>query len=503
MQILLILLILALFFGIAELFGRSKHIGRWWTFALLTCTPVLPGIIALILSPSAKSQASKPNNTIKVVGIVLLVLAVICIPPFLYNLKFIASEYVSDRMRFRFSLLPLLWFFSLGMYLYKLGQGLVINHNPKVYFKINNTISQSISNLSNHLNTQSSVNHHQHTLYFLVEDGQQSEPYTFDQLKDKRIKENDLVWRNGLEHWVKASELKELSNIIFRLPPPIPSAKVTIEDSHPVIQATPVTPIEASIENPPLETKHVDHQQLNKDSYLLFKIIALLSIPIVILFVVVAIFNDNHSTLSDDPMLTEAVVETPDTNQIETRGSSLSEGTYYINENLETDVCRAYYGGEAPSVDLGFVDDKGDLHVALGQLLYSANLSISASANEKPYLTDEYSYTNGEHYYYSVKANSDEMLLVFKAEINKFSDIGTDVFKAGKLFLTHDGKTEIYDQCLSLPLAPLAYYDNMSLPPNLSSVLFVWKLPKYYAMHIEWQPSPCASDATNPKIHIW
>ena len=39
-----------IFFIIAELFGRSKHIGRWWTFFLMWGGMIIPGVIALLLN---------------------------------------------------------------------------------------------------------------------------------------------------------------------------------------------------------------------------------------------------------------------------------------------------------------------------------------------------------------------------------------------------------------------------------------------------------------------
>jgi hypothetical protein len=65
------------------------------------------------------------------------------------------------------------------------------------------------------------VREHNHN-YYLVVEGKKSDPLTFDQLKEKKIDEDDLVWRKGLNHWVKAKELEELSEIIEFNPPPIP-----------------------------------------------------------------------------------------------------------------------------------------------------------------------------------------------------------------------------------------------------------------------------------------
>ncbi len=59
-------------------------------------------------------------------------------------------------------------------------------------------------------------------IYFLIIDGKKSDPLTFDQLIERFVGENDLVWRKGIETWVKAKDLEELSEILILNPPPIP-----------------------------------------------------------------------------------------------------------------------------------------------------------------------------------------------------------------------------------------------------------------------------------------
>ena len=73
MALVIVLIACILFFAIANFFGRAKHIGYWWTFLLLFFTPLIPGLIALILSPSANKQPNQPNKIVKVFGIVLLI----------------------------------------------------------------------------------------------------------------------------------------------------------------------------------------------------------------------------------------------------------------------------------------------------------------------------------------------------------------------------------------------------------------------------------------------
>ena len=208
MQILLILVILALFFAIAELFGRSKHIGRWWTFALLTCTPVLPGIIALILSPSAKSSATSTNVLTYNIGRVLLIIGIVGIVP----------AFFAGPFGFVFPLILCV----LGAYLFQLGKGNIVNIHPKYYFNFQNKNLKFRENTFNLRGVKLEIfNNNTSGFYYLLENEQQSEPYTFEELKAKKIKEDELVWRKGLDSWVMARNLSELRHIIVYYAPAI------------------------------------------------------------------------------------------------------------------------------------------------------------------------------------------------------------------------------------------------------------------------------------------
>ena len=60
--------------------------------------------------------------------------------------------------------------------------------------------------------------------YFYIKDNNRLGPYSIKQLANQNIKKNTLIWKDGLEDWVKASELKELKEIIIAEPPPIPKS---------------------------------------------------------------------------------------------------------------------------------------------------------------------------------------------------------------------------------------------------------------------------------------
>jgi hypothetical protein len=124
--IIVFIFIAILFYALAELFGRAKHIGRGWTFFLLM-GGLIPGIIALILSPSAKKDHTSGSVYHIVAGwFSIVVLGVIGLIP---SLVFLINGFtVKGTIG-----IPLSFIF-LGFYLIELGNGRIVNRNPKFYF---------------------------------------------------------------------------------------------------------------------------------------------------------------------------------------------------------------------------------------------------------------------------------------------------------------------------------------------------------------------------------
>ena len=121
----IIIIALALLYGVAEFFGRSKHIGKWWAFSLLA-TSLIGGIIAIAVSPSAKNDPTKPKPSFKTWGWVCIVFGALNI----------------------LVLNPLaIGFFLLGVYLFELSKGNIVNSDPKYYFdQISKPVAKSSYN---------------------------------------------------------------------------------------------------------------------------------------------------------------------------------------------------------------------------------------------------------------------------------------------------------------------------------------------------------------------
>ena len=62
--------------------------------------------------------------------------------------------------------------------------------------------------------------------YYIVKNGEKVGPFTITELQGQEFNKETLVWYNGLENWVKAEIIEELSEVLEQTPPPIPTIAV-------------------------------------------------------------------------------------------------------------------------------------------------------------------------------------------------------------------------------------------------------------------------------------
>ena len=65
--------------------------------------------------------------------------------------------------------------------------------------------------------------------YYYEKEGQKIGPLLKEELNGK-ISKDTLVWKDGLENWIKASQLTELNDLFQKEPPPIPGSVVESKD---------------------------------------------------------------------------------------------------------------------------------------------------------------------------------------------------------------------------------------------------------------------------------
>jgi len=59
--------------------------------------------------------------------------------------------------------------------------------------------------------------------YYIVLDGKECGPYTYDELKTLSIKRDTLVWEQGMENWDSAENIENLKSLFQNAPPSIPT----------------------------------------------------------------------------------------------------------------------------------------------------------------------------------------------------------------------------------------------------------------------------------------
>ena len=57
--------------------------------------------------------------------------------------------------------------------------------------------------------------------YYYIKDGEKIGPFSLKELKDKDIKKSTLVWKEGLDNWLKARKLEEVNELITTDPPKV------------------------------------------------------------------------------------------------------------------------------------------------------------------------------------------------------------------------------------------------------------------------------------------
>ena len=72
--------------------------------------------------------------------------------------------------------------------------------------------------------------------YFYSDEKEQFGPFSFEELKDKNISAETLIWFSGLEKWTQAKHIKEIEEILELTPPPLdtntlPLLPITISNS--------------------------------------------------------------------------------------------------------------------------------------------------------------------------------------------------------------------------------------------------------------------------------
>jgi uncharacterized RDD family membrane protein YckC len=75
--------------------------------------------------------------------------------------------------------------------------------------------------------------------FYIAVNGQQTGPFSLDELRTKNIQHDTLIWTEGLDSWTKASQVALVKDFLKPTPPPIPNTapKSTFQQVPPPVTA--------------------------------------------------------------------------------------------------------------------------------------------------------------------------------------------------------------------------------------------------------------------------
>jgi uncharacterized RDD family membrane protein YckC len=129
--------------------------------------------------------------------------------------------------------------------------------------------------------------------FYMAVDGQQTGPFSMEELEAQNPKRGTLVWTEGMENWMKVEEVELLKKILKSAPPPIPPI--------PPIYNTPIQ----SISTPPLinsvsSGRFFGYELASKGERLIAAIIEsiIFLIPYLIIYGESALYSDEVYSIS-------------------------------------------------------------------------------------------------------------------------------------------------------------------------------------------------------------
>lgn len=79
--------------------------------------------------------------------------------------------------------------------------------------------------------------------FYIAVNGQQTGPFTIDDLKTKNIHRDTLVWTVGLDNWTKAEYIPILKEVLRATPPPLPNSETKTTSQQVPPPPSPKAPI--------------------------------------------------------------------------------------------------------------------------------------------------------------------------------------------------------------------------------------------------------------------
>jgi hypothetical protein len=71
------------------------------------------------------------------------------------------------------------------------------------------------------------------TRFYLVIDGQRKGPFALEELPERGLEHDTLVWHTGLSEWLRADKIPALREVLLTIPPPLPETPPPLSPRRP------------------------------------------------------------------------------------------------------------------------------------------------------------------------------------------------------------------------------------------------------------------------------
>ena len=114
--------------------------------------------------------------------------------------------------------------------------------------------------------------------FYIALNGQQTGPFTIDNLKAKNIQRDTLVWTEGLDSWTKAEHIAILKDVLRATPPPLTNTETKTTSQQAPPPPTPTPPV--------FNDKYFGYELARRRERLFATIIEaiIIAVPILLLF---------------------------------------------------------------------------------------------------------------------------------------------------------------------------------------------------------------------------
>ena len=204
--------------------------------------------------------------------------------------------------------------------------------------------------------------------YFYAEGDEHIGPFTIEELKEKKISRETLVWCDGMVDWEKAKNVEEIKSIFAVIPPPIkketpPPIKKEVEATPPTVHKT------ETVVNTNTPVTEVKKAKSNKTRNILIIVFAIIIVAVAAILITNYYINKDDDSSSSSSSSSSSNSSNSDNNTYQEQSTQKSE------QELKADLKGTEESNPTKYLS---VSGKGNFNL-LNQTVIEGNISNTAT----------------------------------------------------------------------------------------------------------------------------